>query len=178
MSKVGNIEWLSNSLSMKCMSLEVISGGSKADIEWTDKCGVFATLAGEQLKALACLLAWGDWKDSDDNLNTVTTYLVHNAMNSCAKRGLSLRGARHSLPDLLQRMARMAVYLHLRPELQKVFPTIYGRLYFCGINMDEGTYRRTWREFEVAMMNTLAHWESCIDDAIGEYRDELKKVAV
>lgn len=178
MSKVCNIEWLANSLSLKGMKLELVSGGAKSGIEWTDKCGVFAKLESEQLKAMACLLVFGDWQETNTYLNTVSTYLVHNAMNACTKRKLNLRDSSHTLTDLLQRMSKLCIYLHLRPELQKVFPTIFGRLYFGGILMEEGTYRKTWREFEVVMLDTLANWQAQVDESISEYREELNQAVV
>lgn len=181
--KLGNIEWLSRTLSLKAQSYEIGSG--KAEIDWTDKCGVFAKLNGEHLKAFASLLAWGDWKDSDMHFKTITSYLVHIALNALEKRAKDerkqvpqLRDSKHTTTDLFERLAKMVIYMHLRPVLQKVYPTIFGRLYFAGIEMDENAFRMTWKTYHSLMDECLNNWQAQIDHEIGKYRFELKKVAV
>lgn len=181
---MNNIEWLSSSLSLKTQSLQIGTGG-KADIDWTDKCGVFQKLNGEHLKALACLLAFGDWKDCDLHFKTITSYLVHIALNALEKRANEekkqvpqLRDSKHTTTDLFERMAKMVIYFHLRPVLQKVYPTVFGRLYFAGIVMDDKAFHMTWKKYLVLMEECINNWQALIDHEIGKYRVELNKVAV
>lgn len=172
--KVSNIEWLARSLSIKPQSY-ALGGGGQSDIDWTDKCGVFQKIQGEHVKAFACLMAWGDWQDGDIYFKRVVNYLVHFTLVSCNKSNLRLRQSKHTLPEFIELMAKMVVYLHLRPVLQKVYPTIFGRLYFAGIEMEENAYRMTWKKYQQAMEECLGNWEANIDNVIGEYRKDLKK---
>lgn len=170
---VTNIEWLGRSLSMKAQNYALGAGG-QADIEWTDKCGVFQKIQGEHMKAFACLLAWGDWRDGDVYFNRVVNYLVQFTLANCAKKKTHLRDSKHTLPDFIEKMAKMVVYLHLRPVLQKVYPTTFGRLYFAGIDMDEKAYHATWKKHQMVMEECLLNWQASIDSTIGTYRRNLK----
>lgn len=171
-----NIEWLARIVSCKAQSYEIGSGQSELD--WTDKCGVFAKFDGPHLKALASLMVGGDWLENDSHFKAIVAHLVHIALASCDKKKLQLRDSKHTTADLLERMAKMVVYLHLRPVLQKVYTTIFGRLYFVGIDMDDKAYQMTWKKYENVMWDCLGKWEALIDETIGTYRFELKKSLV
>lgn len=171
--KVSNIEWLARSLSIKPQSYAV-GGGGQSDIDWTDKCGVFQKIQGEHVKAFACLLAWGDWQDGDVYFKRVVNYLVQFTLVSCSKKNMQLRESPHTLPEFIEKMAQMVVYLYLRPVLQKVYTTTFGQLYFAGISMNEKTYLMTWKKLQTVMEDCLYNWEATIDNTIGAYRKNLK----
>lgn len=172
---MNNIEWLSNSLSLKKQSLEL--GTGRTDIDWTDKCGVFQKLGSEHLKSLAQILAWGDIMDTTRYFNQLVSTLAGNMVNKCIERKLQPRECAHDLVGLATLMARMVVTFHTNPILQKVYPTIFGRLYFAGIKMNEDTYRKTWREFQIDMEDSLYNWAAMIDHIVGEYRENLSEKA-
>lgn len=172
--KVTNIEWLARSLSIKPQNYAVGGGGGLPDIDWTDKCGVFQKLPGEHVKAFACLMAWGDLRDGDAHFKRVVNYLVQITLAACSKKKVQLRDNKHTLPDFIERIAQLVVYMQLRPVLQKVYPTIFGRLYFAGIEISDDAYRKTWRVYEESMTEILGKWEAEIDSIIGEYRRQLK----
>ena len=174
-NKVTNIEWLARSLSVK-PQIYTMGGGGQSDIDWTDKLGVFQKLQGEHVKAFACLLAWGDWHDGSANFKRVINYLVQFTLANCTKKNIQLRDSKHTLPEFIEKMAQMVLYLHLRPALQKVYTTTFGRLYFAGIEMGEDAYRMTWKKQQLVMEECLLNWEAAIDSTIGTYRKNLKNI--
>lgn len=170
---MGNIEWFCSHTSVKNQQYAVGCGGIP-EVDWRDKCGVYAALKSDHLKRMADLLASPDNKTYQDAMDLK---LQRFALDQIAADGVELRcQSEQSIEHFVLKMARLVRWLYQYDAEDQIFKRA-GKLRFAAIKMQEGAYKATWLKYEQKMAQNLRQWEVEIDAIIGEYRRNMRSIA-
>ena len=174
--KMTNLEWLGHQLRAKTANYEAdtkATGGIPAN--WEDRCGAIATLPTPEAKAYASILVWGDYRDNSEQFITVVNYIAE-YLKRMVEEEVEKQRETFNMTNFCKHVARMELFYSLRPFLKECH-TLKGRLVFSGINyIEPNTYSKRYAWLGNAVEILLKELENEIDDHVGDYRRQMRKV--
>lgn len=169
---LNNGEWIRKGMGAKTSNLKASYGGLAPSVNWEDRSAAVALIKDPQVKALGCLLVWGDdaaW-DRTECFNTVVNHLSALMLERCGNDNKKAP-KHHSLEDLAYKMARMTLHFELY-QLWTIY-TVEGQLFFSGIKMPAKTYSQSWVGYKNKMLDDLQDLAALVDLDISDYRFNL-----
>jgi len=172
--QLANGDWIRNGMGAKTVNFNVGYGGRAPTVNWEDRSAAVALIENQQVKALACLLVWGDdaaW-DRTECFNEVVNHLSKLMLERCKRDGRKAP-SNHSLEEMARLMARMTLHFELY-QLWTVY-TVEGQLFFSGIDMLARTFSQSWSGYKNKMLDDLQDLTALVDAEISGYRFNLKQ---
>ncbi|ENX43330.1 hypothetical protein [Acinetobacter sp. NIPH 2100] len=175
-AKFEKFEWLMRGLTMRSPNLEpFVRGTGERPLGYEDRLGAIASMQSQLAKSVTALIVF-EHKSKQD-YEEVRQHLA-NVFVEQAVRDRKREPERIAMYHLAWLIARMVLDFVLDPDLEENY-TAKGRLAYAGISrhqMNVDCYRKTWKGYEIQMMNVLETAINEAEAAIEEYRRNIYKI--
>lgn len=175
-AKFEKFEWLMQGLSLCSPNLEpFVRGTGERTLSYEDRLGVIASMQNQLAKSVTALIVFEHKgkQDYDDICQHLAKVFIEQAVRD--KKREPERIAMHHLAGLI---ARMVLDFVLEPDLEENY-TAKGRLAYAGISrhqMSVDCYRKTWKCYEIKLINVLETAIQEAEIAIEKYRRDTYNI--
>ena len=175
-ANVAKFEWLMQGLSLRSPNLEpFVRGTGGRVLNYEDRLGAIASMQSQLAKSVTALIVFEhkSKQDYDDVRQHLAKVFIEQAV-----RDKKREPERIAMFHLAELVSRMVLDFVLDPDLEENY-TAKGRLAYAGINrhqMSVDCYRKTWKGYEIQMINLLETAISEAEVAIEKYRRNTYKI--